>query len=254
LIEPDGNIHVSARGERDASPYSDDGSVSANDEIRRHGHWAEIGIFHRSHLRPSTVEELAKACRSNERGIKALLDALVSFRLVTRNGKRFTNSAFIAEHFTPAASADFTPGLLWSAEAWRILGGLTAAVRSGAPTISLWKAMQDHPEMGALFSRYIRAFAQYFSPTLLAAAPIDGARRRSCHPRAFPVRSTGIVRRGLQLSADATSRTVIDPNAPLAKPSVQPSNPLHRSPILDLGRCRRNQSRSTTIDAQPRYG
>jgi hypothetical protein len=97
---------------------------------------------------------------------------------VTRNGERFANSAFITEHFSPAASSDFTPGLLWSAEAWRIMSGLTDAVRSGAPTISLWQAIQSRPEMGALFSSYMRAFAHHFSPTLLAAAPIPASAKR----------------------------------------------------------------------------
>jgi len=139
---------------------------------------AQIGIFHQLHQGPRPVEEIARACRSSERGVKSLLDALESFRLVTRIGERYANSAFITEHFTPAAGTDFTPGLLWSAEAWRIMSGLTDAVRSGAPTISLWRAMQSRPEMGTLFSAYMQAFAHYFSPTLLAVAPISANARR----------------------------------------------------------------------------
>lgn len=138
----------------------------------------ELGVFHHLHRGPATAEDAAHALGAHAGGMRALLDGLAAFGLLTRNGAHYANTPFVRDHFTPAAKADFTPGLLWTAEARRLMHGLTDAVRLGGPTVSMWEQMKAHPRMGELFSRYMAAFARYFSDDVQASVELPpGARR-----------------------------------------------------------------------------
>jgi predicted O-methyltransferase YrrM len=140
---------------------------------------AELGLFHALHRGPATGPELAQALSTSGTGMARLLAALESFGLLHRDPEgRYRNSRFVAEHFTPAAAADFTPGLLWNAEAARLMLGLTDAVRHGGPAESMWAQMERRPGMGALFSAYMEAFARYLSADLLAALPVPAGATR----------------------------------------------------------------------------
>lgn len=130
---------------------------------------AELGVFHLLHHSPLGAAEAARELGTSEHGMRGLLRCLTSFGLLHRDGDgRYRNSAFIERHFTPAAQVDLTPGLLWNAEALRLMAGLTEAVRLGGPAETMWSQMTRQPEMGALFSRYMEAFARYFSADVLA--------------------------------------------------------------------------------------
>lgn len=139
---------------------------------------AELGVFHHLHRGPSTAEEAAAALGTHARGMRALLDGLTAFGLLTRDGARYANTPFIRDHFTPAAKSDFTPGLLWTAEAWKIMEGLTDAVRRGGPAVTMWEQMKTRPRMGELFSRYMEAFARYFRDDVQASVPVPKHARR----------------------------------------------------------------------------
>lgn len=140
---------------------------------------AELGVFHHLHAQPSSAAAAAAALSTSALGMERLLHALASFDLVRKGvDGRYQNSPFVTAHFTPAALADFTPGLLWNAEAVRLMGNLTAAIKHGGPAESMWSMMERRPAMGALFSAYMEAFARYLSPDLLRTLPIpDGAKR-----------------------------------------------------------------------------
>lgn len=138
----------------------------------------ELGLFDRLASGPLTAGEAARACAASPRGIKALLDALLAFGFVEAEGERYRNGALIAAHFTSASAEDFTPGLLWTAEAWRIMLGMTDAIREGGPRVSLWKQMEGRPGMGALFARYMEAFARYLSPRILDAIELPAGASR----------------------------------------------------------------------------
>ena len=134
---------------------------------------AELGVFHFLHATPAAASEVAHSLNTSLQGMVALLHTLQSHELIWVDGDgRYHNSLFIEENFTPAAVADFTPGLLWNAEAARLMLGLTDAIKAGGPTESMWAQMRRRPEMGAMFSHYMEAFAQSLSAELLANVPV----------------------------------------------------------------------------------
>ena len=140
---------------------------------------AELGVFHLLHTAPATASDVAQSLNTSIQGMVALLHTLKSHELLEVDGEgRYRNSMFIEQNFTPAAVADFTPGLLWNAEAARLMLGLTDAIRAGGPTESMWAQMRRRPGMGALFSHYMEAFARSFSAEILANVPVPlGARQ-----------------------------------------------------------------------------
>ena len=129
---------------------------------------AELGVFHFLHRQPATPLDAARALDASGQGMQSLFHALASFDLLIRNSDgTYRNAPFIEHYFTPAAAADLTAGLLWNAEAMKLMTGLTDAIRQGRPAESMWATMARRPGMGALFSRYMEAFAGYFSADLL---------------------------------------------------------------------------------------
>lgn len=140
---------------------------------------AELGVFHFLHATPATASETAQSLHTSIQGMSALLHALRSFELLELGEDgRYRNSLFIEQNFTPAAFADFTPGLLWNAEAARLMLELTPAIRAGGPVESMWAQMRRRPGMGVLFSRYMEAFARSFSAEILANVPVPTTARQ----------------------------------------------------------------------------
>jgi SAM-dependent methyltransferase len=140
---------------------------------------AELGVFHHLHKHPCTAVDASAALSTSSTGMERLLFALESFGLVHRGiDGRYRNSRFVEAHFTPAALADFTPGLLWNAEAARLMLNLTDAIKNGGPAESMWSMMERRPGMGALFSAYMEAFARYLSPDLVKTLPVPAGATR----------------------------------------------------------------------------
>jgi SAM-dependent methyltransferase len=73
---------------------------------------------------------------------------------------------------------DYTPGALWTHEAWAMMGDLSSAVLAGTPQRSLWDTMRDKPHLGPLFSRYMQAFAQDLGPDLIDHVPVTDQHTR----------------------------------------------------------------------------
>ncbi len=140
---------------------------------------AELGVFHHLHRQPASPLDAAQQLGASAQGMQSLFHALASFGLLHRNDDgTYRNAAFIERYFTPAAAADLTPGLLWNAEAMKLMTGLTDAIRHGQPSESMWTTMARRPGMGALFSRYMEAFAGYFSDDLLQHIDIPADARQ----------------------------------------------------------------------------
>lgn len=137
----------------------------------------ELGVFHHLAKGPATADETALACAASVKGTRALLDALVVYELVTRDGDRYANGDFVTAHFTPSSQPDFTPGLVWTAAAWRITADLTGAIRRGGPSVSLWEETAKHPELGAAFAKYMEAIATLLSPRILDAVEVPPSAR-----------------------------------------------------------------------------
>ena len=137
-----------------------------------------LGLFEALAGGPLAIPALAAKVQASDNGIRFLADFLVTVGYLERQGEQFANSASTQRWFTSAGQVDYTPGLLWSLEAWPMMGDLTAAVRRGGPERTLWQAMEDRPQLGKTFSAYMDAFAGDLGPDLLALVPVAPEHRR----------------------------------------------------------------------------
>ncbi|WP_420136886.1 methyltransferase [Sphingomonas sp.] len=128
---------------------------------------ARLGLFEALADGPMTIEALARALDASQTGVARLSDFLVEAAMLERRGDVLVNAPDTARWFTSRGKVDYTPGLVWSADAWSIMLDLPDAVRRGEPARSLWDRMRDEPALGTRFARYMRAFAQDLSPDLL---------------------------------------------------------------------------------------
>ena len=145
---------------------------------------------------------LAKAINASEVAVEKLADFLVTLGYLERQGDNFANAAHTQRWFTKHGDIDYTSGLLWTAEAWQIMGTLADVVRNGEPKQILWDSMVDHPQMGVIFSSYMHASAKHLSPELLKHLRIpEGALRLLDLGGSHGLHSIAFCRRYLQLHA-----------------------------------------------------
>lgn len=137
-----------------------------------------LGLFEALADGPLTADELAGRIASSQQGTTKLADFLVTLAYLEKQGEKFANAASTQRWFTRHGQVDYTPGLLWTHEAWPMMGELAEAVRSGNPTSTLWDAMLEKPRLGQLFSAYMAAFAADLGPDLLKHVPLTPTHRR----------------------------------------------------------------------------
>lgn len=138
----------------------------------------QLGLFEALADGPLTTGELAERLQSSARGIAMLGDFLVAIGYLERHDNAYANTASTQRWFTARGAVDYTPGLLWTAEAWPMMGELAGAVQRGGPQATLWQAMQTRPQLGQVFSAYMGAFARDLGPDLLAQVPVRADQRR----------------------------------------------------------------------------
>jgi SAM-dependent methyltransferase len=131
-----------------------------------------LGLFEALSAGPLDIVELADKIQSSPQGTATLVDFLIPIGYLEKQGERFTNTASTQRWFTRAGQVDYTPGLLWTHEAWPMMGDLAEAVRCGQPEKTLWNAMLEKPQLGQVFSAYMAAFAADLGPDLLQHVPV----------------------------------------------------------------------------------
>ncbi len=131
-----------------------------------------LGLFEALADGPLELSHLAEKIHSSPQGTATLADFLVAVGYLEKQGEFFTNAASTQRWFTSVGQVDYTPGLLWTQEAWSMMGTLSDAVRSGAPEQTLWDTMVEKPHLGQLFASYMGAFALDLGPDLLKHVPV----------------------------------------------------------------------------------
>lgn len=137
-----------------------------------------LGLFQALAEGPLDTADLARKIQASERGTATLIDFLIAIGYLEQHPEGIANSASTQRWLTRLGQVDYTPGILWTYEAWPMMARLDDAVRSGLPESTLWDAMVDRPELGELFSAYMRAFAQDLGPDLLKHVPMTPQYRR----------------------------------------------------------------------------
>jgi SAM-dependent methyltransferase len=137
-----------------------------------------LGLFEALAKGPLSVEQLAENIQSSLKGTATLADFLITLGYLEKQGERLANTASTQRWFTSLGQVDYTPGLLWTHEAWPMMGGLAEAVRSGHPEKTLWDTMVEHSHLGELFSSYMAAFASDLGPDLLKHIPVSPEQHR----------------------------------------------------------------------------
>ena len=131
-----------------------------------------LGLFEALAEGPLAIVTLAAKIHSSLEGTARLVDFLVSIGYLEEQDDGVANSASTQRWFTSAGQVDYTPGVLWTHAAWSMMGNLAEAVKAGMPERTLWDTMLEQPELGPLFSSYMRAFSHDLGPDLLTHVPI----------------------------------------------------------------------------------
>lgn len=137
-----------------------------------------LGLFEALADGPRDIRALAAVVGASEVGIESLAEFLAAVGYLEKHGDAFANAPGTARWFTRRGNVDYTAGLLWTAEAWEIMSGLTDAVRNGSPEKTLWEDMLERSHLGPIFSSYMRAFAHHLGADLLDKVPLSAGSLR----------------------------------------------------------------------------
>lgn len=137
-----------------------------------------LGLFEALVNGDLTVSALARTLSASANGTERLVNFLAAAGFLVRRGDRVANTPATASWFTSDAAADYSTGLAWTSDAWRIMGDLPEAVLAGRPRRLLWDRMEEEPDLGVRFARYMATFAQHLAPHVrsLVDLPIRPAR------------------------------------------------------------------------------
>lgn len=139
---------------------------------------SRLGLFEALAGGPLAIVTLAAKIHASLEGTARLVDFLVSIGYLEERDDCVANSASTQRWFTSAGQIDYTPGVLWTHAAWSMMGNLAEAVKAGMPEKTLWDNMLEQPELGPLFSSYMRAFSHDLGPDLLKHVPIAAGHQR----------------------------------------------------------------------------
>jgi len=139
---------------------------------------ARLGLFEALAAGPLGELALAQRTGADAAGVRTLADFLVALGYLTHRDGAYANTDSTQRWLTSAGLIDYTPGALWTHEAWAMMGELDRAVKTGRPAQTLWDRMAVEPHLGPLFSRYMHAFAQDLGPELIAHTPVAPEHRR----------------------------------------------------------------------------
>ena len=92
----------------------------------------QLGVFSHIAAGNRTVADIAQAAEASERGMRMLLDALVSLQLLTREGDAFELTPMAAE-FLVRESENYVGAMMETDMIWEAWGHLTDVVRTGKP-------------------------------------------------------------------------------------------------------------------------
>ncbi|MEW6738047.1 MAG: class I SAM-dependent methyltransferase [Acidobacteriota bacterium] len=92
----------------------------------------QLAVFTHIAAGHHTVEEIARAAGASQRGMRMLLDVLVSFQLLAKTNSSYQLSPLAAE-FLVRGKPDYIGAIMENDRMWESWGHLTEVVRSGEP-------------------------------------------------------------------------------------------------------------------------
>ncbi len=112
----------------------------------------DLNVFSKIYEGHKTAEQIARGCGASDRGMRMLLDALASLRILDKTrGGHYSLPAFVAQ-FLVRESPDYLGDFLNIDTIWQAWGGLTESVRTGKP----FRTVEHQREAEEFFPKLVR--------------------------------------------------------------------------------------------------
>ena len=128
-----------------------------------------LNVFEALKSKPLTAVEVATHTQTDERGIQALLNALVPLGYVTNANGRYTNSATTSKWLLKDAPSSFVPGLeFWSMLLLGFWSDLDKSIRQGRPQNDIYyQWLDDQPNGWEAFQNFMITGFQTMSEEIM---------------------------------------------------------------------------------------
>jgi ubiquinone/menaquinone biosynthesis C-methylase UbiE len=130
---------------------------------------SRLGVFEMLEGNLLTAPELAEKIKADGRGIRILLDFLVSTGYLNKRGERYTNSAQSSKWLarsSPVSLADMV--LAWDSKVLKFWDlELERAIRTGRPSTDIFEWFNSEPDAWKLFNSFEMATARWIGPGIV---------------------------------------------------------------------------------------
>ncbi len=141
---------------------------------------SNLGVFDILQSGPLTAGELAVRVKADERGIRILLDLLVSFGYLRRKDDKYSNtpqsSKWLARS-SPVSLADMAA--VWDSKVLKFWDlQLERAVRDGKPSTDIFEWFTSEPGAWKLFNSFEMAIARWIGPGIVKSVRLPPGSRK----------------------------------------------------------------------------
>jgi 2-polyprenyl-3-methyl-5-hydroxy-6-metoxy-1,4-benzoquinol methylase len=128
-----------------------------------------LELFEAMNSSPQTVAEIASIAQTDQRGTKALLDALVPLGYVTKQNDQYANTPLTKKWLLKDSPSSFVQGLeFWAMLLFDFWSDLDKSIRQGAPQSDLYHQWLDDQQGGwAAFQGFMETGFQSMSEEII---------------------------------------------------------------------------------------
>lgn len=117
---------------------------------------ARLGVFDALEDGPRSAGDLARTLKTDERGIKTLLDALVPLGYLDRDGAVYSNTRLTSRWMARRSPTTIVHALLyWGDILFALWGDLEESIRRGKPVTPLYEWIEGQPQTSAHFQQFM---------------------------------------------------------------------------------------------------
>lgn len=141
---------------------------------------SKLGVFEQLSSSSLTSDDLALKVQANPRGLRILLDLLVSTGYLRRRAGRYSNTAQSQKWLAPSSEVSLADmPLVWNQDVLKFWDlQLEEAVRNGKPSVGIFNWFDSQPEAWKRFNSFEMATARWIGASVIKKVGLPAGSKR----------------------------------------------------------------------------
>lgn len=138
-----------------------------------------LKIFESLQTQAQTAAQLSAQLKTDERGLKILLNALTSMDYLKQHGETYQNTALTKKWLLPSGELNIAPFFMyWGAVMNQFMPHLEESLLSGKPPLNVYEWLENQPEVSGYFQQGMIEIAKYVADDIAKKLPLPPTAKR----------------------------------------------------------------------------